>query len=267
MNDIASFGFNRTPFTREIAVKNFFKIEAHEEIVEALLEVIDSRMSATLVAPAGAGKTSLLRKIRDRLPEARYRTHYIKVTDLSQRDLCREICMGIGIKPAGNYPALVRNVQSHFENTFDSEGLRNVLIVDECHDLRPSTLKIFRILTNFNMDSSLMLSLILAGQKPLKTMLLRDEAEDITKRMAHYAELRLLSCEDTKRYIKHRCMICGLHSSPFDDSALQAIFEISRGNLRAIDSLALKALLIAAKAKQEMIDQNNVTQARQELWP
>ena len=46
-----------------------------------------------------------------RLPEARYRTHYVKVTGLSKRDMCREIACAVGASPAGTYPALVRNLQ------------------------------------------------------------------------------------------------------------------------------------------------------------
>jgi molybdopterin-guanine dinucleotide biosynthesis protein len=46
-------------------------------------------MSAALIAPAGAGKTALLRRLVAELPEARYQVSYVKVTSLSKRDLCR----------------------------------------------------------------------------------------------------------------------------------------------------------------------------------
>ena len=57
-----------------------------DEQREALLEQLERRASAAIIAPAGAGKSCLLRSLRARLPEARYRVHYVKVTDLSKRD-------------------------------------------------------------------------------------------------------------------------------------------------------------------------------------
>ncbi|MEK7411849.1 MAG: hypothetical protein AAB263_00865, partial [Planctomycetota bacterium] len=77
------FRFQSSPFTREIKVEHRLKIDAIETQVEALKTIIDQRQSAVLVAPAGAGKTVCLRVLRSMLPEARYRTAYIKLADLS----------------------------------------------------------------------------------------------------------------------------------------------------------------------------------------
>ena len=57
-------------------------------------------MSAALIAPAGTGKTALLRHLRSVLPEPRYYVQYVKVTGLSKRDMCREIAVGIMTKTA-----------------------------------------------------------------------------------------------------------------------------------------------------------------------
>lgn len=74
-------------------------------------------------------------------------------------------------EPAGNYPALVRRLQERFSSFVDVDGIRPVVILDETHDIRPEVLGLFRILTNFEMDNRLVVSLILAGQAPLKKML------------------------------------------------------------------------------------------------
>jgi general secretion pathway protein A len=134
-------------------------------------------MSAALIAPAGTGKTALLRRLRDGLPDACYHVHYVKVTGLSKRDMCREIAVACGAQPAGSYPMLVRRLQERFEATSHEEGRRPVLLLDESHELRPDVLGMLRILTNFDMDSRLVLSLILAGQTPLRALLAHDEHE------------------------------------------------------------------------------------------
>lgn len=263
----AAFGFHAIPFTREIAADDHLHVPFLDEALAGLLSAVEARMSAALIAPAGTGKTALLRRLRSGLPEARYHVHYVKVTGLSKRDMCREIAVACGAQPAGSYPMLVRRLQERFEATAHGEGRRPVLLLDESHELRPDVLGMLRILTNFDMDSRLVLSLVLAGQTPLRTLLARDEQEAMARRIVHYAQLRLLSRDELARYVAHRCAIAGAATVPFDDRTLDALFEIGRGNLRATDDLALKSLTYAAAAGHQAVSVQHVVGARKDLWP
>lgn len=267
MKDLISrFGFSTTPFTCEIRVEEYFPHEIYQRPLEHLLGAVHKRMSAALIAPAGTGKTALLRALKAKLPEARYHVHYLKVTDLSKRDLCREIAVAVGAEPAGNYPALVRRLQERFSSCMDIDGIRPVVILDEAHDIRPEVLGLLRILTNFEMDNRLVVSLILAGQAPLKKMLHHPKLEDVAHRLAHCASLRLLSRKEAGQYVDHRCRIAGPGDCPFDTSAMEALYEIGRGNLRATDQLALKSLELAHDHDCDMVDAAHVTEARGMLW-
>lgn len=268
MKDLRSrFGFHCTPFTREIGNADRFLLQEHEDALRAMLQTIEQRMSCALIAPAGTGKTSLLRAIVDRLPDARYRIHYVKVTGLSKRDMCREIAAAIGLPPAGSYPSLVRKLQERFLETSDTQGLRPVLIIDEAHDLRVEVLAMLRVLTNFDMDSRLVLSIVVAGQPRLRDLLRREELDDVAKRLAHCASLRTLSRDETRSYLEHRCTIAGAPTLPFDDGAADAIFEIGRGNLRATDQLARKSLEAAHEQDVDICSAAHVARARKLLWP
>ncbi len=261
------FGFHSTPFTREITVKDRFPLADFDETIDAVLRTLDARMSCAVIAPAGTGKTSLLRAVVERLPAARYSTHYVKVTGLSKRDMCREIAYAAGVPPAGTYPGLVRNLQSRFVEDADTAGLRPVLILDEAHDLRLETLAMIRLLTNFDMDSRLVLSVVLAGQPKLRELLRRDDLEDVARRLSLCATLRCLSRDETGRYLEHRCTIAGAAKVPFDAGAVDALFEIGRGNLRATDELARKALELAHDQDRDVCESLHVAHARKLLWP
>jgi len=117
------------------------------------------------------------------------------------------------------------------------------------------------------MDSRLVVSILFAGQFGLRALLRRDNLEDIARRIAHYATLRALSRPETQRYIEHRCTIAGAKTVPFDDGAIDAIYEIGRGNLRATDRLALKGLELAHEASCDVVDANYIIEARKVLWP
>lgn len=263
----AHYGFHVTPFTREIPVDQHYALALYEDAVTALVRVVEQRESALLLAPAGTGKTNVLRALKARLPEARYRVSYLKVTSLSKREFCRELALALGAPPAGSYPALVRRLEERLTALTDTDALRPVVLVDDAHDLRLDVLAILRTLTNFEMDSRLVVSILLAGQPPLREMLRRDDLEDVARRLAHIAALRPLSRDEMRAYVAHRVAIAGAATVPFDPGALEAIFEIGRGNLRATDRLALKALELAHQGGAAVADHNHVTQARPLLWP
>lgn len=267
MDMLAQFGFRKTPFTLELRPEEHLDLPHFDNALARIMRVVDKRLCVTVTSVPGAGKTSLIRALEYRLPDARYRVHYVKVTNLSKRDFCREIAAVCGIAPVGTYPNLVRKLQEQWETSSAVDGLRTLLILDEAHDIRPEVLAILRILTNFEMDSRLVISIILAGQPSLKTMLGRDELEDVAKRIANYVDLRLLSRDETQLYIEHRCAIAGASTTPVDTTAVEAIYEMSRGNMRAIDRLALEALELAHEAKVEVVSSGHVVAAKKNLWP
>jgi len=261
------FSLHTIPFTREVQVSKHFQLEQYKEAQAALLACVERRMSGALIAPAGTGKTQLVRALLSKLPEARYRLHYVKVTNLSKRDMCREIAAAMDVAPAGAYPFLVRRIQERLQSVTAEHGLRPVLVLDEAHELRPDVLGLLRVLTNFDMDSKLVVSVLLVGQPALRTLLRRDNLEDIARRLSHIATLKPLSPVETGRYLEHRLNIAGASSAPFASDAVEAIFEVGRGNLRATDRLALKSLELAWQQGAATVDANHVIGARRLLWP
>jgi general secretion pathway protein A len=263
----AHFGLHATPMTREIGVRDRWKHEIYEEALADVLATVVQRMSAAIIGPSGAGKSGLLRSLTDALPEARYRVHYVKVTDLNKRDFCREIAVALGCTPAGYYGALVHTIQQRCQTLLDQESLRPVILVDEAHDIRPEVLGILRVLTNFDMDSRLVVSVVLAGQNKLRQLLRRDDLEAVSRRIAHYSSLRLLSREEVRQYVAHRLQIVGARTALFDDAAHDAMYEAAQGNLRATNRLALKSLEIAAAEGCPVVGADHVASARQKVWP
>jgi hypothetical protein len=91
--------------------------------------------------------------------------------------------------------------------------------------------------------------------------------EDVARRIAHYATLGTLSRDEIGSYVEHRCTIAGSGSVPFDSGAIDALFEIGRGNLRATDQLARKSLEVAHQHDRDACSPADVAHARKMLWP
>lgn len=263
----AHFGLHAIPMTREIAVHDRWKHAIYEEALADILGTVVQRMSAAIIGPSGAGKSGLLRSLTDALPEARYRVHYVKVTDLNKRDFCRELSTALGCSPAGHYGALVHTIQQRCQSLLDQESLRPVILIDEAHDIRPDVLGMLRVLTNFEMDSRLVVSIVLAGQTQLRDLLRRDELEAVSRRIAQYTSLRLLSREEARQYLAHRLHVAGAKNDLFDDAAHDALYEAAQGNLRATNRLALKSLEIAAAGRCPVVGADHVASARLKVWP
>lgn len=261
----AHFGLRKTPFTREVSVQEMFAHPQRDEVIESLTRAAHERMSAVLLAAAGLGKTAMIRSLCAGLPEVRYHVHYVKVTHLSKRDLCREIARAMGVAEAGTYPRLLRLVQEAAETRSFSEGARTVLILDDAHEIRPDVLGMFKALTNFEMDSKLVLSVLLVGQPPLTRLLRRADLVDVTQRLAWVGELRALSRDETQAYVQHRCRIAGATRELFDARAHEALYEMGCGNPRATDHLARRSLEMAHHANSEVVGAQNVVDARATL--
>src|SRR5687767_12942841 len=97
------FALHTSPFTREIATRDRWAYPAFEQALAQLRHSVEQRFSSVLIAPAGTGKTLLLRTLCESFPPARYRLHQVHVTSLSKRDMYQEIAIAFGIEPTGTY--------------------------------------------------------------------------------------------------------------------------------------------------------------------
>jgi general secretion pathway protein A len=98
-------------------------------------------------------------------------------------------------------------------------------------------------------------------------LLRRDDLEAVSRRIAQYTSLRLLSREEARQYVVHRLHVAGAKNDLFDDAAHDALYEAAQGNLRATNRLALKSLEIAAGQRCTIVGADHVANARQKVWP
>jgi type II secretory pathway predicted ATPase ExeA len=260
------FGMVQEPFTREFKPGVRIPFDFLNAEIAQLKTTIASRQSAVLVGPAGTGKSVILRALSDELPAAKYQISYIKLSSLGVRDMCRQVTSALYIPSRGSTASLVQSMSTHCLELITEARLNPVIVFDDAHEMRPETLRILKALTNFVMDSKLVVSVVLCGQLPLKDLILSAALEDIRQRLTYCGTLRPLTQEETSVYIGKRCAIAGATNNPFTEEARTAVFEISRGTMRAIDKMCAASLRVAAESNATQVSAADVAVARASQW-
>jgi type II secretory pathway predicted ATPase ExeA len=116
------------------------------------------------------------------------------------------------------------------------------------------TLEELRLLSNINVDQSIMLQLVLVGQPELVEKLTRPELVQFSQRISIEYHLLPLSYKETEQYIHYRLKVAGSEDIIFHPSACAALHYYSGGIPRLINNLGDLALVFAFAADKKKIN-------------
>ena len=246
---LAWWGMTKPPFSLTPDPEMLYLSSQHAECLMRLKYAIFSHKGGALLVSdtAGNGKTSILARLQNELMEyyaGRVKVVYIDHPTLSPVEIIGEIARQLGGElhtdekiRALNY--LRDRLYSHY-----NENIKVVVIVDEGQMLkeRPDILGELRILLNFCVSDSFLLTFIFSGQKPLDGIL-RDMPE-FWQRLPVRFFLKNLDFNDTKSLIQFRLKKVGVTAEIFTEDAYEGIFNYTGGCPRIICSVADLCLLI-----------------------
>jgi general secretion pathway protein A len=132
-------------------------------------------------------------------------------------------------------------------------GESTVLLIDEAQSLPRDILEEIRLLANIETNERKLLSVIMAGQ-PEVTSLLNDESlRQLKQRVALRCELRPLTLQETAGYIAG-----GVGAQVFTREAVTLIHERSRGIPRTISVICDNALLTGFAVGQRPVNSTTI---------
>lgn len=262
------WGLSKPPFSLTPDPEMLYMSGQHQEgLLRLKYAVVSNKGGALLVSEnAGDGKTSLLARLRLDLHQ-HYKGNcdvvFIDHPTLTANQMVGEIVRQLGIRSSTTEkPAMLNDLRGHLMQSY-RQGSRCVVILDEgqmlCH--RPDILQELRILLNFCVSDSFLLTFILSGQKPL------DEAiramPEFHQRLPVRFFLRNLSREDTRELIRFRLHKAGMPEDReiFSEDGYTGIYNFSKGCPRVICSVADLSLVIAHSRYSRQADFVAVSQA------
>ena len=110
--------------------------------------------------------------------------------------------------------------------------------------------------SKFREDSRSSLGLILLGQPTLRRRLKQGHFAALDQRIGLRFHLDGLPLEETAAYIGHHLTLAGRSDPLFSDDAIALIHQTSRGIPRAINNLAVQALIAAYADSKGIVDES-----------
>ncbi len=259
------FSLKDRPFSKTPDPRFLFMSKAHEEALARLRYAVEEREIVLLTGEIGCGKTTLTRALMDCLDES-YRVILILNPRLTANQFLRSIAKRMEITiPSGYKDDLLEAIYQKVYDDYE-KGITPVIIIDEAQLIpKKDAFEEIRLLTNFQLDDTNLISLILVAQPDIRRRLRHRAYAPLRQRIGLFYHIGALDEKETTDYVGHRLKTSGRASRLFTARALKVIFRYSGGIPRVINSIATSALLDAFSKDQEIIDEENIIDAVREL--
>lgn len=259
----AHWGFTVMPFGPAIPVAGLFGSAAHNEAVARLRWLISARGLGVLTGEVGSGKTVAVRAAAGGLDASRHTLIYLPNPQIGTRGIHGAVATALGQAPRFHHATLIPQVEAALAAESDERNRHVILAIDESHLMTGDQLEAVRMLTNSDLDSRSPLTILLIGQPALRRRLRVGDMAALDQRVAlrYHIPAPALSPEEAGGYIRRHAEHAGRSDTLFSDDAVRVIHGQARGLPRAINRLAITALLAAYAAGKTIVDESSARTA------
>lgn len=261
----AFYHLKKLPFPKNINPQDLFTTKATLELKNRLEYINQTRGMMLLTGMPGTGKTLNLSAFVNQLNPNLYKFFYIPLSTINPLEFYSQICFYLTKETYWKKSQLFRAIQNAVKDYVANHKKIPIIILDEAHLLKNENFYELQIITNFDMDTLDPFIIIISGQLHLSERLLRPIHQSFNQRFTLKFVLPPLSKEQTASYIDHQLLLAGRKQPVFDENAVNAIHHNALGIPRVINTLALKSMTIGAIEKKDLLTEEEVYRASQEL--
>lgn len=261
----AHWGFTRMPFSKDLAPSMLATTSAHGEAVARISWCVTEDALGVITGEVGAGKTVAARAALAALDGSRHTIIYLGNPAVGARGLYAAIIAALGGTPRFHKAALIPQAQDALAAERDERGKKTVIVVDEAHLLAADQLEELRLLLNADMDSRSPFTCLLIGQPTLRRRIKLGTFAALDQRIALRYAMPGMTAEETGSYMTHHLALAGRSDTLFSDDATDIIHQVSRGLPRAVNNLAVAALIAAYANQRNIVDESSARAAITEV--
>jgi type II secretory pathway predicted ATPase ExeA len=235
----------------------YFSSQVREALSKCEFMARDRIGPIYMYGPIGGGKTSLLRRLQEKLSQdERYNVKLLISPNLkSSNAFLRLILETFDVKTERSYTDSLKNFEDFLLKQYKQNKIP-VLLIDEAQYMNRDTLKLIHYLLNFETNKTKLLQIVLVGQEELGTKI--TQYKELASRMFPIA-MSAMSLDDLRDMINFRLNVAGYRGELFEDSdeAYKTLFTYSKGLPRDAIKICFELLidLVAQRKKQATVKQ------------
>lgn len=246
------YGLSGKPFQLNPDPSFYFGSKGHRRAM-AYLEygLHQSEGFIVITGEIGAGKTTLVRSLLQKLDSKKVVAAQLVSTHLDAEDTLRLVAAAFGLPNKQLKKADLLLSIEMFLLSLTAAGKRALLIVDEAQNLTPRAVEELRMLSNFQLGEHALLQSFLVGQPEFRETMQSPHMQQLRQRVIASYHLGPMDAPETQAYIEHRLKHVGWRGTPaFQPAAHEAIFAATDGVPRRINTLCDRLLLAGFLAGQ-----------------
>lgn len=259
------FGLKFNPFGKEIEVNDVFESSDLKELNSRFKYVQAARGIFVVIGEPGTGKSTALRRFASGMNPGLYKPCYFTLSTVTVMDFYRGLLTSLGEIPSSRKITMFHQIQQAINSLYNEQRITPVIMLDEVHMLSNSILEDLRLLFSFDMDSKTPFILILSGQTQLRTKLQLAVNAPLRQRITIKHVMQGLMRDELSEYLSSRLKAAGLSQNVFQDAAVEAIYSISNGVPRLVNTYATAGLMYACASKKNEVDEEAVFQGKKDL--
>jgi type II secretory pathway predicted ATPase ExeA len=267
VDHLQHFGLANEPFGNDPVPGFHFECSAWAATERRVLRgPLHGKGLTVLIGEHGSGKTTVLRRLVDSLPQDRFEAAVMVLVrrDMDARGLLVRVARLFGVTaPPEDRTALIGQLAARL-GQIQERGLRAVAVVDEAHLLSDlHVLDELRGLLNLEGEHGRLLSLVLAGLPELERRLAGHAG--LGSRVDAKARLEPLDAQTCARYLVERLAVARGKPDLLHPTAISTLHARSGGNPRRLNTLADNALHEAYLAGRGAVVGEDVERAARDL--
>lgn len=260
------WGLESWPFRSAPEADQLYPTAGHNEALARIDYLVEGRRRlGVLLGEAGVGKSLLLRAGARQLARQGRAAVLVDALGVTPRELLWQIAAGLGAAPREDAdPARLWRLVADRIVENRTQQIHTVLLVDDAHAAGPDVITQFVRLARLDSAPSARWTIVLAAE-PGQAACWNESLRDLVDLRI---DLSPWCAEETIGYVQTALVEAGRFEPLFDDDALTALHELTRGVPRSVARLADFALLAGAAAGLDTIDAATVEAANDEIaWP
>ena len=252
------FNLKFNPFTKEVPADKLFLSQNLIELSSRLNYLQNTRGIGLVIGEAGSGKSSALRRYAHSLNPALFSLIYFPLATVSVSEFYRGLALELGEEPKHKKVDLFHQIQSAIYSLYNERKITPVIILDEIHMASNKLLEDLRLIFNFDMDSKNPFILILTGQPSIRSKLSLSINNPLRQRIVVKHMMNNIQKEELEDYLKTRLLLAATQEELFSKASLEAIYGVTNGIPRLLNSIVTNCLLYACEIMQ--ISQPRISQ-------